>query len=187
MAAQHISLVFEQYRVAEGRALVASSAEASRAVKDDLRARSGELRRQRAAYEQLIGSAREQYVAGRFDRTWADYIAISDELMGSIRQGARDEAVLIYNGKERTPVADARKAVAELMALQEREGEAAAEIAKTDQNAGSVRDYASGLNKSVEDLQDTLVRVVRTSTPDGAGVARSVVRERRKVRGALLP
>ena len=110
-----MSLMFEQYRIAEGRALVASTAEASRAVEDDLRARSGELRRQRSAYQQLIGSAEER--AQRFDRTWTDYIAISDELMALIRRGAREQAGLIYNGKERAPVADARKAVAELMAF----------------------------------------------------------------------
>ena len=46
--------------------------------------------------------------------------------MGLVRQGAKEPAALIYNGKERTPVADARKSATELMELNVREGRAAA-------------------------------------------------------------
>jgi hypothetical protein len=80
-----MSLMFEQYRIAEGRALVAASAEASQAVEDDLRVRSQELRRQRAAYEPMISSQEERAIVQRFDRSWANYMAISQEMMGLVR------------------------------------------------------------------------------------------------------
>jgi methyl-accepting chemotaxis protein len=122
-----MSLTFEQYRIAEGRALVAASAEASKAVEDDLRVRTQELRRQRAAYEPMISSQEERAIVQKFDHSWDAYIAISDEMMGLVRNGARDQAALIYNGKERAPVADARQSAADLMALHIRDGGAAAQ------------------------------------------------------------
>jgi methyl-accepting chemotaxis protein len=121
-----MSLTFEQYRIAEGRALVAASQDARRAVEDDLRVRSQEVQRQRAAYEPMITSDEERGIARAFDRHWDEYISISREMMGLVRQGAKEPAALIYNGKERTPVADARKSATELMELNVREGRAAA-------------------------------------------------------------
>ncbi len=121
-----MGLTFEQYRIAEGRALVAASAEASQAVEDDLRIRSQELLRQRAAYEPMIASEEERGIIGQFDRYWNEYTGISREIMGLVHQGARDKAALIYNGKARTPVANARKSAADLLELNVREGRAAA-------------------------------------------------------------
>jgi methyl-accepting chemotaxis protein len=121
-----MSLTFEQYRIAEGRALVAASAEASRAVEDDLRVRSQELGRQSAAYRSTIASDEERRIVGQFDQYWDEYSAISREMMALVRQGARDQAALIYNGKARTPVANARTSAADLMALNAREARAAA-------------------------------------------------------------
>ena len=121
-----MSLTFEQYRIAEGRALVAASEDARRAVEDDLRVRSQEVQRQRAAYEPTITSDAERGIAREFDRHWDEYISISREMMGLVRQGAKEPAALIYNGKERTPVADARKSATDLMELNVREGRAAA-------------------------------------------------------------
>ena len=122
-----MSLSFEQYRIAEGRALVAASAEAMQAVEDDLRVRSQELGRQRAAYAPMIFSPEERAIVQRFDHSWADYMAISQEMMGLVRHGKRDQAALIYNGKERAPVAAGRQSAADLMALHVREGGAAAQ------------------------------------------------------------
>ena len=121
-----MSLAFEQYRIAEGRALVAVSAEAAQAVADDLRVRSQEVQRQRAAYSLLARSDEEQRIARDFDRYWDSYLTISSEMMALVRQGARDQAALIYNGKARTPVANARKSATELLDLNMREGAAAA-------------------------------------------------------------
>ena len=125
-AVARMSLTFEQYRIAEGRALVAASAVAMKAVEDDLHVRSQEVQRQRASYEPLISSYEERAIAQRFDRAWTDYMAISNEMLGLLHQGARDQAALIYNGKERAPVADARKHAADLMELHVRDGSAAA-------------------------------------------------------------
>ena len=121
-----MSLTFEQYRIAEGRALVAASEDARRAVEDDLRVRSQEVQRQRAAYQPTITSDEERGIVREFDRHWDEYLSISQEMMGLVRQGAKEPAALIYNGKERTPVADARKSATELMELNVREGRAAA-------------------------------------------------------------
>ncbi|MGC1411514.1 MAG: methyl-accepting chemotaxis protein [Acetobacteraceae bacterium] len=121
-----MSLTFEQYRIAEGRALVAASEHARRAVEDDLRVRSQEVQRQRAAYQPTITSDEERGIVREFDRHWDEYLSISQEMMGLVRQGAKEPAALIYNGKERTPVADARKSATELMELNVREGRAAA-------------------------------------------------------------
>ena len=121
-----VSVTFEQYRIAEGRALVAASAEAAKAVEDDLRVRSQEVQRQRAAYEPMIASDEERRIIREFDQYWNEYTAISQEMMALVRQGARDPAALIYNGKARTPVANARKSAMELMELNVREGGAAA-------------------------------------------------------------
>lgn len=120
-----MSLMFEQYRIAEG--LVAASAEASRAVEDDLRVRSQEVQRQRAAYEPMVASGEERRLTQEFDRYWNEYMAISEEMMALVRQGARDQAALIYNGKARTPVTNARKSATDLMELNVREGRVAAQ------------------------------------------------------------
>ncbi len=122
-----MSLAFEQYRIAEGRALVAASPEASRVVEDDLRVRSEAVKRQRAAYEAMIATDEERQIVRRFDQYWAEYMAISQEMMALIRQGSRDQAALIYNGKARAPVANARQSATELMDLNVREGRAAAQ------------------------------------------------------------
>jgi methyl-accepting chemotaxis protein len=121
-----MALSLEQYRIAEGRALVATSAEASQAVDNDLKARAQEVQRQRAAYQPMIASDEERRIARQFDQCWGEYLAISQEIMGLVRQGARDQASLMYNGKARTPVANARKSATDLLELNVREGGAAA-------------------------------------------------------------
>jgi methyl-accepting chemotaxis protein len=121
-----MGVTFEQYRIAEGRALVAASAEAARTVEDDLRVRSQEVQRRRAAYEPMIASDQEGQLVRDFDRYWQEYTAISQEMMALVRQGAREPAALIYNGKARTPMANARKSAMQLMELNVREGDAAA-------------------------------------------------------------
>ena len=121
-----MALSFEQYRIAEGRALVATSAEANQAVENDLTVRSQELKRQRALYQSMIASDEEARIARQFDQYWGEYMAISQEMMGLVRQGAKDQAALIYNGKARTPVANARKSVTDLLALNIREADGAA-------------------------------------------------------------
>jgi methyl-accepting chemotaxis protein len=121
-----MALSFEQYRIAEGRALVATSAEASQVVDNDLKVRAQEVQRQRAAYQPMIASDEERRIARQFDQYWDEYLAISQEMMGLVRQGARDQASLIYNGKARTPVANARKSATDLLELNVREGSAAA-------------------------------------------------------------
>jgi methyl-accepting chemotaxis protein len=121
-----MSLAFEQYRIAEGRALVAASAEASRTVEDDLSARAQQVQRQWVAYQPLIASDEERRLAQQFDQSWTEYMAISNEMMTLVRQGAKDQAALIYNGKARSPVAGARKSAMDLLDLNVREGDASA-------------------------------------------------------------
>jgi signal transduction histidine kinase/DNA-binding response OmpR family regulator len=121
-----MSLAFEQYRIAEGRALVAVSAEASQVVESDLRQRSQEVDRQLAAYETNFATDDDRAIVGGFRQYWSECMAASRETMGFVRQGARDRAALIYNGKARTPVANARQSAADLMAYNIRGGGRAA-------------------------------------------------------------
>src|SRR5579862_7536008 len=72
-AIARMGLSLEQYRVAEWRALVAASSEASQAVEADLRTRAAELQRQRAAYEATIVDPAERGMAGALDRAWDAY------------------------------------------------------------------------------------------------------------------
>jgi methyl-accepting chemotaxis protein len=125
-AIARMGLSLEQYRVAEGRALVAASSEASQAVEADLKTRAQELQRQRAAYEATIVDPAERAAAGAFDRAWDAYKVISDEMLGAVHQGAKDQAALIYNGKARAPVAEARASAARLMDFDVEGGHAAA-------------------------------------------------------------
>jgi methyl-accepting chemotaxis protein len=122
-----MSLGFEQYRIAEGRALVVASADARRTVEEDLTARAQLVQRQRAAYEPLIASDDERQLTRAFDQAWDEYMAISREMMALVRQDAKDQAALIYNGKARMPVAVARKSATGLLELNVREGRAAAQ------------------------------------------------------------
>ena len=110
-----MSVAFEQYRIAEGRALVAASAEAALAVETDLLERSQQVERQRADYETMVTSEEERTIVGQFRRHWDEYMALSRETMALVRQGAKDQAALIYNGKARAPVASARKSAADLL------------------------------------------------------------------------
>ena len=121
-----MSLGFEQYRIAEGRALVAASADATAAVEADLKARSQEVAKQQAAYGAMLNGAAAASLAREFDRDWNEYMAISNEMLTLVRQGAKDQAALIYNGKERSPVANARASAAKLMDLNVQGGNAAA-------------------------------------------------------------
>jgi methyl-accepting chemotaxis protein len=125
-AIARMSLSFEQYRIAEGRALVAASAEAAQTVEDDLRVRADDVARQRAGYDAIVTDAATRGVARDFDRYWQEYIATSREMLGLIRQGAKDQAALIYNGKARVPVANARASAARLMELNVQGGRNAA-------------------------------------------------------------
>jgi methyl-accepting chemotaxis protein len=84
-----MALSFEQYRIAEGRALVATSAEASQTVENDLTVRSQELTRQRALYQSMIASDEEARIARQFDQYWGEYMAISQEMMGLSARGRR--------------------------------------------------------------------------------------------------
>ncbi len=110
-----MSLSFEQYRIAEGRAVVATSAEALQTVENDLKVRAESVARQRAGYDALAKDDAANAMARDFERSWQEYIAISGEMLALIRQGAKDQAALIYNGKARTPVANARASAAKLM------------------------------------------------------------------------
>ena len=125
-AIARMSLSLEQYRVAEGRALVAASAEASLAVETDLKARAQELQRQRTAYESTIVDPTERATARKFDGQWAAYKAVSDETLAAVRAGEKEQAALIYNGKAREPMAAARAGAAMLMDLNVQGGHAAA-------------------------------------------------------------
>ena len=125
-AIARMSLSLEQYRVAEGRALVAASAEASLAVETDLKARAQELQRQRTAYESTIVDPTERATARKFDGQWAGYKAVSDETLAAVRAGEKEQAALIYNGKAREPMAAARAGAAMLMDLNVQGGHAAA-------------------------------------------------------------
>ena len=122
-----MSVAFEQYRIAEGRALVAASAEAAQAVEADLLERSRQVERQRADYEAMATTEEERSIVGQFRRHWDEYMALSRETMALVRQGARDQAALIYNGKARAPVASARKSAAELLEYNVRWGREAAQ------------------------------------------------------------
>ena len=87
-----MSVAFEQYRIAEGRALVAASAEAALAVETDLLERSQQVERQRADYETMVLSEEERTIVGQFRRHWDEYMALSRETMALVRQGAKDQA-----------------------------------------------------------------------------------------------
>jgi methyl-accepting chemotaxis protein len=121
-----MSLSLEQYRIAEGRALVAASADAMQAVESDLKERAANLERSRADYEAAIADDAARAIAADFDRAWKEYLADSQETLTLIRQGAREQAALVYNGKARTPVATARASAAKLMDLNIAGGHAAA-------------------------------------------------------------
>lgn len=121
-----MSLSFEQYRIAEGRALVAASADAGKAAETDLETRSQQVQRQRAAYGATATDDVARDIAREFDRNWAEYMAASQETLALLRQGAKDQAALIYNGKARTPVANARASAASLMELNVQGGNDAA-------------------------------------------------------------
>jgi methyl-accepting chemotaxis protein len=121
-----MSLFAEQYRIAEGRALVSASAEATQAVEADLKTRAQEVLRQRAAYEATPMDDAARNVAREFDRYWAEYMAVSQETLALMRHGAKDQAADIYNGRGRTPVGNARASAAKLMDLNVQGGNAAA-------------------------------------------------------------
>jgi methyl-accepting chemotaxis protein len=121
-----MSLGFEQYRIAEGRALVAATADATSAVQADLTTRSQEVQRQFIAYQSTIGDDMARGLARDFDRYWNEYMAISKEMLTLVTQGAKDQAAIIYNGKARTPVANARTSATRLMDLNVQGGNAAA-------------------------------------------------------------
>jgi methyl-accepting chemotaxis protein len=126
-----MSLVFEQYRIAEGRALVAASAEANQAVEADLRQRSQEVDRQLALYETNYATDEDRPIVQRFRQHWAECLAASRETMTLLHQGARDQAALVYNGKARTPVANARQSAADLMDFAARRGQDASSRSAT--------------------------------------------------------
>lgn len=63
-----MALSFEQYRIAEGRALVAASSKASRPVENDLTVRSQDLMHQRALYQPMIASTEEARIARQLDQ-----------------------------------------------------------------------------------------------------------------------
>jgi methyl-accepting chemotaxis protein len=125
-AIARMSLSLEQYRIAEGRALVAASAEATEAVEADLKERAGNVQLARRAWEATITDEASRGIAGTFDRAWDEYMAASRETLALLRQGAKDQAALIYNGKARTPIANARASAARLMDLNIRGGNEAA-------------------------------------------------------------
>jgi methyl-accepting chemotaxis protein len=112
-----MSLSFEQYRIAEGRALVAASAEELQGIEADLKQRGEEVGRQRGLLDGMAMDDAARGMARDFDRSWQDYVVAGQEMVGLIRQGARDQAALIYNGKAGTPVAAARASAARLMEL----------------------------------------------------------------------
>ena len=119
-----LSLSVEQYRIAEGRALVAESAAASRVVDDDLHARAEAVRRARATYDAMVNGAMVNGAMVKdddlvsllrdFDRDWRGYLAVSQEMLALVHQGAKDQTALIYNGKARTPIASIRASAANL-------------------------------------------------------------------------
>jgi len=83
-----MSLSLEQYRIAEGRALLATAGEATRTVEADLAQRLDNLRQ--GAQRPSIGRPSTKAARGilrDFDRALADYLAFSRETMALDRQG----------------------------------------------------------------------------------------------------
>ena len=110
-----MSLSFEQYRIAEGRAVVAASAQDLQVIEADLKQRSANVGRQRGLLDAMAMDDAARGMARDFDRSWQEYNVVGQEMLALIRQGAKDQAALIYNGKSRTPVAAARASAAKLM------------------------------------------------------------------------
>ena len=121
-----MSLSLEQYRIAEGRAVVAAAGEATRTVQGDLAQRLDTLRQARAALDGHPLNAAARGILRDFDRALEDYLAASHETLALIARGAREQAAAVYDGKARAPVGIARAKAAELMDLDIRGGHAAA-------------------------------------------------------------
>ena len=93
----------------------------------------------------------------RIERTITEVNAISSSIAAAIEQQGTATAEIARNVGETA-------AAANLMAT--RTAEVSAEAAKTDHHAAMVRENATGLNTAIEDLRRSVIRAVRTSTPE---------------------